>query len=219
MDLKTIPIKIFMKLNSFGVPQEKRSAVKAFKESVATLQKSDIAIDCGANVGEFTRLMAKTGATVYAFEPNPIAYQELLKNTVNFPNVKAIQAAVTAEEGLVRLHLHEWADKDPLHWSTGSSLLSYKCNVLEDKFVEVKGVQLSKFIKDLNMPVRLLKMDIEGAEVELLNHLLDQELYRSINQAFVEIHDRKIPELVNPTNHLRERIKSIGIEHFRLDWH
>ena len=94
MDFKTIPKKVFRKLKSFGMSQEKKPAMKAFKEAVATLQKSDIAIDCGANVGEFTRLMAKTGATVYAFEPNPIAYQELLKNTVNFPNVKAIQATV-----------------------------------------------------------------------------------------------------------------------------
>src|SRR5215213_9742927 len=35
------------------------------------LKPGDLAIDCGANVGEITARMRASGATVYAFEPNP----------------------------------------------------------------------------------------------------------------------------------------------------
>lgn len=44
------------------------------------LSKKDIAVDCGANVGRFTEMMAQTGATVYAFEPNPDAFAVLSEN-------------------------------------------------------------------------------------------------------------------------------------------
>ncbi len=61
--------------------------------------------------------------------------------------------------------MHKRADDDPVFWSKSSSLLADKSNVREDRSVRVEGVQLSRFIKDLGRPVKLLKMDIAGAEV------------------------------------------------------
>jgi hypothetical protein len=63
-----------------------------------------------------------------------------------------------------------------------------------------------------------MKMDIEGAEVDVLNQLLDEGLHESIEQAFVEVHDRRIKSLAKPTQRLRERLQALGVSHFRLDW-
>lgn len=190
----------------------------AFQEAIDRLSPGDIVIDCGASVGIYTTLMARSGATVYAFEPNLAAYETLLANTAKYPHVKAFHAAVTTEPGKVKLYLHKWADDDPVHWSTGSSLIAGKKNVKKDNFAMVEGVPLAQFIKDLDGRVRILKMDIEGAEVGILNQLLDEGLQGSIDQAFVEVHDRKVPELVKPTEELRSRLKELGVKHFRLDW-
>ena len=198
--------------------RKKRPELEAFQRAVESLQPGDVAIDCGANVGIYTVRMAKSGATVHAFEPHLAAYKALLENTKDFSNVKTYHAAVTTEPGPVKLFLHKWADEDPLEWSTGSSLVEKKKNVRSDKFMVVEGVPLAEFIKGLGERVRILKMDIEGAEVGILNRLLDEGLHESIDHVFVEVHDRKIKELVKPTEELRARLKQLGVTNFRLDW-
>lgn len=189
-----------------------------FDKVVAGLSQGDIALDCGANVGLFTTRMAQSGATVYAFEPNPDAYRKLAEVTASYPNVLLYQAAVTTKLGEVELYLHKYADDDPEYWSSGSSLLAEKSNVRKDNALKVEGIHLAAFIKDLGQPVKLMKMDIEGAEVDVLNQLLDEGLHESIEQAFVEVHDRRIKSLAKPTQRLRERLQALGVSHFRLDW-
>lgn len=189
-----------------------------FDEHVARLTSDDVAIDCGANRGAYTVRLARSGAEVHAFEPNPDAFAELERVTAPFANVELHRAAVTTTDGPVELYLHKWAQDDPLYWSTGSSLLEEKSNVRRDKAITVEGVRLTRFIEELGRPVKLLKMDVEGAEVALLNQLLDEGLQSAIGYAFVEVHDRRIPSLVEPTRQLRERLGSLGATNFRLDW-
>jgi len=191
---------------------------EAFDQAVAAMTPQDLAIDCGANVGLFTVRMAESGAEVHAFEPNPDAFRELERVTKGHANVTLYQAAVTAESGPVDLYLHKRAGDDPVFWSKSSSLLADKSNVREDQSVRVEGIQLGRFIQDLGRPVKLLKMDIEGAEVDVLNQLLDEGLHESIEHAFVEVHDRRVKRLAEPTQRLRDRLQELGASHFRLDW-
>ncbi len=207
------------RLESRRRDRKRRPEVTAFDECVARLKPGDVAIDCGANVGKFTVPMAKTGATVYAFEPNPDAHAELVKATAAYPNVQVLQAAATTGPGPVKLYLHRYSEDDPVHFSSGSTLVAGKRNVREDHFTMVEGVPFAQFIKDLGGGrVRLLKMDIEGAEIAILNQLLDEGLHESIDQVFVEVHDRQIKALAEPTRLLRERLAALGAGNIRLDW-
>lgn len=206
------------RLESRRRDRKRRPEVTAFDECVARLGPGDVAIDCGANVGKFTVPMAKTGATVYAFEPNPDAYAELVKSTASYPNVRALQAAATTEPGPVKLYLHRYSEDDPVHFSSGSTLVAGKRNVREDHFTMVEGVPFAEFVRNLGARVRLLKMDIEGAEVAILNRLLDEGLHERIDQVFVEVHDRQNKSLAEPTRRLRERLAALGAGHIRLDW-
>jgi len=199
--------------------RRRRPEVTAFDECVARLGPGDIAIDCGANVGKFTVPMAKSGAEVYAFEPNPDAYAALVRATAGYPNVRALQAAATTGPGQVKLYLHRYSDDDPVHFSTGSTLVAGKRNVREDHYTMVEGIPFAEFIKGLGgRRVKLLKMDVEGAEVGLLNQLLDEGLHERIDQVFAEVHDRQNRTLAEPTRQLRERLAALGASHIRLDW-
>ncbi|NIA69074.1 FkbM family methyltransferase [Pelagibius litoralis] len=195
------------------------SAMDAFLQAAARLGPGDIAIDCGANVGRFTLPLARSGATVYAFEPNPDAFDRLSQDLAAFDNVQLHQKAVAEAAGTMKLYLHEFAEDDPLKWSTGSSLLAFKGNVREDTFVSVEVVDLAAFMAQLDKPVALLKMDIEGAEVAVLERLLERGLENRIGQAFVEVHDRKMPELAERTNRLRALLRKRGLTNFDLNWH
>lgn len=206
------------KLDTKRRDRKKRPEMKAFREAVERLKAGDVAIDCGANVGKYTVEMARSGATVYAFEPNPAAYQELVAVTREFPLVKTFHAAATAEAGPVRLYLHKWSEEDPVYWSTGSSLIAQKKNVRRGRSIDVEGLSLSRFIADLDRQVQLLKMDVEGAEVAILNDLIDHGLQNRIDEAYIEVHDRKVDDLVEPTRALKKRLEDLGVTHFRLDW-
>jgi len=199
----------------FGLTSEERSrrAVRQLR-----LGPDDIAIDCGANVGEMTTVMAETGATVHAFEPNPHACAVLRQKFADHPRVHIHEAAVHTAEGSLPLYLHENSEKDEIYWSNGSSLLADKPNVSRDRSVTVLLVDLGAFIMALPGRVRLLKMDIEGAEVEVLRDLLQRDILDKVDFLFVETHEIKMPWLTRATVHVKEGLAAHATCRARFDW-
>ena len=206
--------KILRKLTAPKTPEERaRRQFFAVK-----LKKTDIAIDCGANVGEITQHLCKTGAIVYAFEPNPYAFKILKDKFSNTQNVHCFQKGVLDRNETRRLYFHEFSDKDEVYWSTGSSLLDYKGNILKEKYVEIPVIDISEFIRSLNSRIKLLKIDVEGVECSIVKKLINTSMVNRIDYLFVETHDHKIPELKPETDELRQIIKTMEISNINLDW-
>lgn len=182
------------------------------------LKQGDVAIDCGANVGDITEILSRRGATVHAFEPNPHAFAALKERFADRPNVVCHHEAVWIEEGTLRLYYHHNAPSDPIFWSTGSSLIEAKSNVSRDEFVDVRSIDLADFIAGAGNRIRVLKMDIEGAECRVLRHLLDRNVLGSIEHVFVETHETGIPSLAAETESLRGEVREKGLHHVDLDW-
>jgi len=181
--------------------------------------KGDVVIDCGANVGKITAVLARTGATVYCFEPNPDAFRVLEDRFSSHVNVHCFNKAVSDHDGEMRLYLHEHAGEDPVYWSTGSSLLDFKSNISKDDHVTVEVVDLSRFMKSLGRNIRLIKMDVEGAECAILRHIIETGAIDLVDHMFVETHDHKIPELKEETDALRALIREKGLDSvIKLDW-
>jgi FkbM family methyltransferase len=180
----------------------------------------DIVIDCGASVGEVTAYFCLKGAEVYAFEPNKYAFQVLKRRFSGYPNVHCVQKGVSAPElaGTAKLYLHEHADSDQLKYSTGSSIRADKCNVDVQNYLEVQLLDLCSFINILNRPIKVLKIDIEGAEMELVDSLIEQKIAHKIDHIFVETHEKKIPSLRKPLELLKEKIKREGLTNIDLTW-
>lgn len=182
----------------------------------------DFVIDCGANVGDVTQIFADAGAMVIAYEPNIHAYNVLSERFKYNSKVRCIKAAVAAKSGRSRLFMHEHAIEDPLKYSTGCSLLSDKQNVNSKDYVEVETVDLGEVIKKIkklfNKNVQILKIDIEGAECELLGGLLDGGLLRDIPYVFVETHEKKIPSLKMATKKIINRIKNENLTNVNFNW-
>lgn len=84
-----------------------REAIDVFAKHAGLLGDETILVDCGADIGLFSRLVlrqAKNIATVVAFEPNPASYSVLRRNLEKLPiKVVALQAAVSNESGQGRL--------------------------------------------------------------------------------------------------------------------
>jgi FkbM family methyltransferase len=182
------------------------------------LTEGDIAIDCGANVGDITEQLCRSGATVYGFEPNPYAFKVLENRFSQRCNVHCFQQGVWDRDEVKRLYFHENSDEDEVRWSTGSSLLNCKSNILADKYVDTPVIDLSQFIRSLNARVKLLKIDVEGVEGAILRKLITTGVIHDVDHVFVETHERKIPELRADTVELRQMLKAMNLTHVNLDW-
>ena len=182
------------------------------------LDKTDIVTDCGENVGEITSQLCKSGAAVYAFEPNPFAFRVLQEKFIDTKNVHCINKGVCDKTGKLKLYIHENSGENKVYWSTGSSLLSFKNNVLADKYVEVEVVDLCEFIESLNHRFRILKTDVEGVKNVILEKLIHNDVINRIDNIFVETHDDKIPEFKEGTSAIRKLIQDRNITNIDLSW-
>jgi len=184
------------------------------------IEKDDIVIDCGANVGAVTDFFYERGARIFAFEPNIHAYNILNNKYQNSPTVTCYNKAVAESAlcGKMKLYLHEHASTNQIIYSTGSSLVPDKVNVNEEEYLTVEVISLCDFIKSLKEPVRVLKVDIEGAEIALLNEMIDRDMARNIPYIFVETHEKKIPSIVSATEQLRQRIIEKRLFNINLNW-
>jgi FkbM family methyltransferase len=187
------------------------------------INPGDVIIDCGANVGDITSLFARTGATVFAFEPNPLCFTILSKRFKAMSSVHCFNQGVMDRRCTLTLstpNAHEFWDSIE---TTVSS--SFEAGAMDGKRytiwnAEVECIDLDEFIRSLGGRVRLLKVDIEGAELPVLNRLIDSNTINLIDSVVVETHERQMPHLLEATNVLRKRIQSSGLEtKIQLDWY
>ena len=182
------------------------------------IKPGGIAIDCGANVGEITCRLAKTGAQVYAFEPNPYAFAKLTERVRNFKNVVCYNSGVWDKNTTVPLYFHQEAKHDDEFWSFGSSIVQEKINIDKSHFVNVELIDLIEFIEGLKKPVDFLKMDIEGAEIEVLEKFIAKGMYQVVAITLVEEHSNKIKGQKEKIQKIRRLIKENKIKNIKLSW-
>ncbi|MFS0555269.1 FkbM family methyltransferase [Brevibacillus sp. 179-C9.3 HS] len=188
------------------------------EEVFASISYGDIAIDCGANMGIISQKMADKGALVFAFEPNPFVFEELLKRVGSYPNVVCINKAVWHKNDKLRLHLHDLYHTDPAGSAYASSLLTNHPVTDIQKYVEVEVIDLTQFIQMLNRPIKLIKIDIEGAEFELLEKIVEHNLHLQIDKIVVENHEWLIADLKAKADHFRRVMQEKQIHNIDLNW-
>jgi FkbM family methyltransferase len=179
----------------------------------------DIVIDCGANVGDVSSRFARTGATVHAFEPNPDCYKILLRRFRAMPNVKCYPFGVMDRKCKLSLQtpvVH--AGFDAVEVTVAATFVAANSAVGQTS-VDVECIDLAAFITDLKGPVKLIKIDIEGSEIQVINKLLDTGLNQLVDWMIVETHERLSEDLAATTSLLRNRVTAAGLaDKIRLDW-
>jgi FkbM family methyltransferase len=182
------------------------------------LSHDDILIDCGANVGEITEIFAKTGAKVYAFEPDPYAFEVLQQRMVAWPNVECINKGVLDQNSEMLLYFRKDREESKLVSTQGSTFELGKKNVDETSYTSVKVIDFAEFIMALPNPVSILKMDVEGSEVRILHKLIETGAIYRIGKAYVETHERKIPTYAESLQILKKKIQEKDISNINFNW-
>ena len=208
-------LKNRFKINRSGRVKE---ASKEFNEYINSLPRGSFVIDVGANVGKFTNIFLKKEFKVHAFEADPIAVNELKKNCGNEnKNLKLFEVAVGIKKESIKLYRYRKFDAANPETTIGSSVLSFRSG--KDKpFVEIKCIDFIDYLKNIENKIALLKMDIEGAEVQILEKIIDEKLYKKIGKIYAETHERFSHRIAVETVNLRSRLVKENINNINLNW-
>lgn len=182
------------------------------------LNKKSLVLDCGANVGHISKLFASTGATVISFEPDPIAFKELSERCGTKKNVTLIQKGVWDKNTSIQLFAHKESSGNEASYTVGSSIVAEKINVSTDKGQSIEVIDLVEFMQQQNRKIDLVKLDVEGAEIEILQRILATSSWNLFDRMYVETHETKIPSQAEPLQKIKEEIKAKGITNIKLNW-
>ncbi len=152
-----------------------------------TKNDSPYIIDCGSNIGMSIVYfkMLYPNSHIVAFEPENETYLCLDKNVKkNFLNSVTIhKAALSNKEGKIEL----FYDQD----NAGSLIMSTKQERIPKQKQIVNASILSKYI---NKEVDFLKIDIEGAELEVIEELSNTRKLCFVKQMVIEYHHHIVNE-------------------------
>ncbi len=153
-------------------------------------------IDGGSWIGDSIQNLksyAKSSdvVTVHAFEPHPDTVKLIPKNK----NIIIYNTALWITDGIIDLYDHNGKSKQ------GTSLMKDKGNVGLNTF-KVQCIDTDKWIKNTfnKDDYLILKLDIEGAEYQVIDNMITNGSISYINKLFVEWHYKKIPSISEKTH-------------------
>lgn len=133
--------------------------------------------DCGIYLGYYTnlfsRLVAPTGCVV-AFEPDPRNIERTKSNLAlnHLSNVQFVQAAIGAPVGEIDFVISHNTNSHIRGAYIGLDQFDYATRERTDEVIKVRCISLDEAYQNDNLPrPDLIKIDIEGAELEALQYL------------------------------------------------
>lgn len=147
---------------------------------VPGIDRGNLLLDLGSNHGRFlAAICERFSLDAVAVEPNPALASELRSR-----GYKVVDAAIGASDGYAEFQVGQNDEssslREPLHAGT---------HLQVERTVPVRTVRFATLLWETGLDrVGLIKVDVEGAEIDLFNSLTPRELHVS-PQWTVEFHD------------------------------
>ncbi len=168
---------------------------------VKDLNDNSLVIDLGASNGIFSAEITKLyNNTCYAIEPNV----ELYKN-LNQENIISLNYAISNSDGPIDFYISN-------NYEASSILNDFENIWKSEKKITVQGITFKSLLDILkidNKKIDLLKVDIEGAELDLIESLTNNEV-KNIKQITIEFHDWLNKNLYDRTVGAITKLISLG---------
>jgi len=136
---------------------------------IAGQSAPEIVFDCGANIGFVTHVFQNLfpKARIYAFEPNPVAFEKLAVSYHGDPRVSVFQRAISNKSGHLNFLQNPNTGVSSFFEPTGYNKTHWARK--EGKTIEVKAVSLDEFCGENGLAkIDVLKLDLEGAEYDAI---------------------------------------------------
>lgn len=178
----------------------------------------DVVIDIGGNIGTVSIYLAKKYPflKIYAFEPVKQNYENFLKNielnNINKDIIKVFNLAVTKDRRDVIL-------TSPFNNSGASNIYNNfrgSGNIILNNDISIKSITFDDIFSNNNISkCKLLKIDCEGAEYEIL-YSANVENLKNCEYMRAEFHGKKYKQK-DLYNHCNKFIKNIDVMYYSDD--
>ena len=155
------------------------------------MNESSVFFDVGGFEGKFTeKILNEFDCKSYIFEPHPVYFKILKDKYIKNENVKVF------EYGLGKINQKLYLTDE----SSGSRIVDYKAEYkisIKDinEVIDVLGI----------VKIDLLKLNIEGSEYELLDHLIDTGTIEIVESLLVQFHEN-VPDYINYREKIRKHL-------------
>jgi len=179
---------------------------------VSTVRPDDVCWDVGANVGLYACLAAACGADAVAFEPVPANVAMVRRNAAaNDLSVRVFETALGAESGTARI---------PNPTGDPDAGANYALSVTEASGDETLHVSVSRgdaYVAEGDLsPPTVVKIDVEGAEADVLDGLSTVLADHPPRAVYVEVHESELPAFGASADDVRDRLRDAGYSLERL---
>lgn len=165
------------------------------------LNNNSVIIDLGANTGMFSEMMInKFKSQCFAVEPN----KELFER-INNRSLTKLNLAITKKDGPVEFYISE-------NHEASSLINNFQTLWKTEEKQTAEGICLNTLLQRLNFAntkIDVLKMDIEGAELDIIESL-NYKNSKNIQQITVEFHYWIHPESLVRTKQSINKLLSLG---------
>jgi FkbM family methyltransferase len=179
-----------------------------FHSILDAVRPSDVVWDIGANVGVYAGKLLETRAScVVCVEPAPGSLAVLKRQFDGNSRVRVVPVALSNQSGTVRFTCD---GHSPLNRIVGPND-SAAC-------VEVRALRGDQALTEYQLPSpHVIKVDVEGFELEVIEGLCGVLELPSVRRVFVEVHFAMLHE--RGLDNAPARIVELLVDHgFRISW-
>lgn len=173
-----------------------------------------VCIDCGAHAGLVTDIIVHCGGICHSFEPNIYLFPILSHKYSDNPYVILYPKAVSNANGSAQFLQDSYGV-----FSQGNSIIASARETKTSYTVEV--VDISEILSQLiakHKRLYLLKLDVEGAEFDIMEKIIDKKLHLYIDYIVCETHERFFTDGSAKIARLRSRIAQENADNIFIDW-
>tara|TARA_Y100001970_G_scaffold261373_1_gene344440 strand:- start:14226 stop:15056 length:831 start_codon:yes stop_codon:yes gene_type:complete len=182
-----------------------------YLDSQIPIGKEDIiySFGVGGDIDFDLEVVSRFGCNVFLFDPQSYSAQFMKTNHSNNPKLKYSQIGVWKEEGKFRFEIDRITGQASLVWTNG------KNNAFEAYCKPITQIMSDNG----HLSIDVLKMDIEGAAIEVLNQVLDADVFPT--QIIVEFERPRYStkgtyHFFEQVEHLASRMRDAGYHVARL---
>jgi FkbM family methyltransferase len=158
-------------------------------------------LDIGANIGNHSLYFSKWYDRVFSFEPNPRTFKLLELNADLTDNIKPFNFGISDSNAHVMMQ--QFREN-----MGGSRIIPHVGNV--EKLVQIEVRMLDSVMREIDLPIGLIKLDIEGHELAALSGAIN-----TISQHRpVILFEQNASDFKNGLSPVIELLKSFGYANF-----
>jgi FkbM family methyltransferase len=209
--IKNQQINIFKNLKPHNAENYKDNLLSCVKQLIdfTKLEDGYVFLDVGTNLSWVTDELLKYDkkGQIHCFEPHPVLFKNLQEKHKDNESIILNEVAVSNNNEGAYLYFK----KEPTSNTDDGSTLNIKKNNVSGEYKKmVKTIKLSDYISKFDN-VDVLKMDIEGAEYDVLEELIETGAIHKIKYIFYECHAHKVP-LDKIKREILTKLTSLGIK-------